>query len=96
MAVAWCGGWQLFASIATERKNLIYRDHNEWLRKFIPDRQKGAHELRRHFGAVWATKTGSLNVAAQMLRVMLAVAEYHYSALLKRPEPLSLKDYRMN
>lgn len=83
------------ATSPTGRHDRIYRDHNEWLRKFIPDRQKGAHELRKHFGAVWATKTGSLYVAAQMLRVTLVVAEYHYSALLKRPQPLSLDDYRM-
>lgn len=83
------------ATSPTARHDRIYRDHNEWLRRFIPDRQKGAHELRKHFGSVWATKTGSLYVAAQMLRVSLVVAEYHYSALLKRPQPLTLEDYRM-
>lgn len=79
----------------TERSNLIYRKHNEWLRKFIPDREKCAHELRKHFGAVWATKTGSLYVAAQMLRVSLSVAEYHYTALLKKPQALTLADYKL-
>lgn len=83
------------AKTPTIRHNMIYREHNAWLRKFIPKRIKGAHELRKHFGAVWATKTGSLYVAAQMLRVTLVVAEYHYSALLKRPKPLSMADYRM-
>jgi hypothetical protein len=88
-------GFLIPGKTETERYNLIYRKHNEWLRKFIPDREKGAHELRKHFGAVWATKTKSLYVAAQMLRVSLQVAEYHYTALLKKPQALTLEDYRL-
>ncbi|WP_176159233.1 hypothetical protein [Prosthecobacter debontii] len=87
-------GYLIPAKSKTERYDLIYRDHNEWLRQFIPDRVKAAHELRKHFGAVWATKTGSLYEAAQRLRVTLIVAEYHYSAMLKKPEALTLDDYQ--
>ena len=83
------------ATSYTTRYNLIYRRHNEWLRKFLPPRVKGAHELRKHFGALIATKEKSIYVAAQMLRVSLSVAEHHYTALIKKPKALSLEDYRM-
>jgi len=42
----------------TDRLALIEREHNQWLRPFIPDRIKGNHELRKHAGSMVLTNHG--------------------------------------
>jgi len=80
---------------ATERKNLVERGHSQWLRKFLPDRTKTNHELRKHAGSVVATKTNSFEKAAQFLRIDIATAKAHYLALLTPMTALSVDDLKM-
>lgn len=40
------------------RLYLIEREHNRWIKQFIPDRTKGNHELRKHVGSQVLTHNG--------------------------------------
>lgn len=83
------------ASSHTERKNLVERGHSQWLRKFLPDRTKTNHELRKHAGSVVATKTNSFEKAAQFLRIDIETAKTHYLALLTPMSALGMDDLEM-
>jgi len=48
------------------RLYLIEREHNRWIRQFIPDRTKGNHELRKHVGSQVLTHNG-LEMAQRFL-----------------------------
>lgn len=82
-----CGPGHLVLPGAGEstRYDLIYRRHNDWLRTFIPrsERQKGAHELRKHVGSVVLAEHGA-DAAQRFLRQKSRrVFEEHYSDWLK-------------
>lgn len=71
------------------RYKLIYETHSKWLRKFIPERQKSNHELRKQGGSLVALKYNSFEVAARFLRDSLETAKEHYLELI---EPVCLDD----
>lgn len=83
------------AKTETERRNLVERGHSQWLRKFLPDRTKTNHELRKHAGSVVATKTNSFEKAAQFLRIDIETAKRHYLSLLTPMQPLGMDDLSM-
>ena len=76
-----------------ERRVLIYITLAEWVRKFIPDRNKATHELRKQFGSVIYQQTGSLDAAAEALRVTPIVAYGYYAALTQVRKPLGLDSF---
>lgn len=69
----------------TQRFDLIYRDHNNWLREFIPrsERQKGAHELRKHVGSVLLTTHGADAAQRYLRQKSRRVFEDHYADWIK-------------
>lgn len=70
------------ATSGTDRRNRIYRAANKWLAKFLPDRTKRLHELRKQAGSDVAERTGSIKRAADFLRDSVATAEKHYASML--------------
>lgn len=70
------------ATSGTDRHNRIYRAANKWLAKFLPDRTKRLHELRKQAGSDVAERTGSIKRAADFLRDSVATAEKHYASML--------------
>jgi len=76
----------------TARYDVIYREHNKFVRKHIPGRQKGNHELRKWAGSLVATKTNSYERAADFLRIDIATAKAHYLAFVSPADALSLDD----
>jgi hypothetical protein len=73
-----------------ERQVLIYITLAGWVRQFIPHRNKATHELRKQFGSVIYQQTGSLDAAAEALRVIPSVAYGYYAALTQVRAPLDL------
>lgn len=72
----------------TEAEVVTERTINRFVRRFIPDRNKGAYELRKQFGAQVALRDG-LEVASRMLRHgSIQTTWKHYHALLHEPAPL--------
>ena len=72
----------------TEAETVTERTINRFVRRFIPDRNKGAYELRKQFGAQVALRDG-LEVASRMLRHgSIQTTWKHYHALLHEPAPL--------
>jgi integrase len=72
----------------TEAETVTERTINRFVRRFIPDRNKGAYELRKQFGAMVALRDG-LEVASRMLRHgSIQTTWKHYHALLNEPAPL--------
>jgi integrase len=72
----------------TDAAHLVERRINEFVRPFLPDRQKGAYELRKQFGAEIAMRDG-LEVASRLLRHGAITTTWaHYHALVNEPEPL--------
>ena len=72
----------------TEAETVTERTINRFVRRFIPDRNKGAYELRKQFGAAVALRDG-LEVASRMLRhCSIQTTWKHYHALLNEPAPL--------
>lgn len=70
-------GW-----VENDRYNLIYREHNAFMRRFIPDRTKGNHELRMWAGSIIYMKHG-LEAAANFLGHKSTVTtERYYAAFL--------------
>lgn len=66
---------------ATERWDLIYREHSDWLRTWFPaDRYtKTNHSLRKLGGTLVANREGSARGGAQFLGNLEATFERHYS-----------------
>jgi len=74
----------------TARKNAIERELSSWVRKFLPDRVKSVHELRKHAGSIVVTQTQSLAQAQRFLRHRsVATTEKHYATLLDQLAPLT-------
>jgi hypothetical protein len=72
----------------TDAAQLVERRINEFVRPFLPDRQKGAYELRKQFGAEIAVRDG-LEVASRLLRHGAITTTWaHYHALVHEPAPL--------
>jgi integrase len=72
----------------TEVEVLTERRINAFVRPFIPDRMKGAYELRKQFGAEVARRDG-IEVASRVLRhADIKTTWKHYHALLDEPAPL--------
>lgn len=80
------------APTESERYNLVYKKACAWVRRFIRDRTKALHELRKHAGSVVLEKTGSIERAAQFLRISTHVARLHYASFLTPAEPLGFAD----
>ncbi len=85
-------GWLIAPELATSdrletcedaRHALIYRQHSEWLRQFIPDRRKSNHELRMYAGSLVAKQHG-LEAACYFLgHTSLVTTQAFYWAWLK-------------
>jgi integrase len=72
----------------TEAEVLTERKINGFVRPFVPERTKGAYELRKQFGAEVAQRDG-IEVASRVLRhVDIKTTWKHYHALLNEPAPL--------
>jgi integrase len=72
----------------TEAEILTERRINGFVRPFVPERTKGAYELRKQFGAEVAQRDG-IEVASRVLRhVDIKTTWKHYHALLNEPAPL--------
>jgi hypothetical protein len=73
---------------ATDAHALTHRAINEFVRPFIPERTKGAYELRKQFGAEIAMRDG-IEVASRLLRHGdIKTTWKHYHALVHEPAPL--------
>ena len=75
----------------TERRNQIEREACAWVAKYLPNRIKRLHELRKQAGSNIATQYGLMS-AAEFLGDSIAVTEKHYVALLKRINPIEFSD----
>jgi integrase len=72
----------------TEAEILTERRINSFVRPFVPDRLKGAYELRKQYGAEIARRDG-IEVASRNLGHMdLKTTWNYYHALLNEPSPL--------
>jgi integrase len=72
----------------TEAEVLTERRINSFVRPFVPDRLKGAYELRKQYGAEIARRDG-IEVASRNLGHMdLKTTWNYYHALLNEPAPL--------
>jgi len=72
----------------TEAEILTERRINEFVRPFVPDRMKGAYELRKQYGAQVARRDG-IEVASRNLGHMdFKTTWNYYHALLNEPAPL--------
>lgn len=65
-----------------QRRQLAYYELNGWIRKFLPDREKGAYELRKHFGSVIAASQGIYKAQEYLGHSSVTTTEQHYSAWL--------------
>lgn len=72
----------------TDAHALTHRAINEFVRPFMPERTKGAYELRKQFGAEIAMRDG-IEVASRLLRHGdIKTTWKHYHALVHEPAPL--------
>jgi integrase len=72
----------------TEAEILVERRINEFVRPFVPDRLKGAYELRKQYGSEIACRDG-IEVASRNLGHMdLKTTWNYYHGLLNEPAPL--------
>jgi len=72
----------------TDAARLVEREINGFVRPFLPDRQKGAYELRKQFGAEISMRDG-IEVASRVLRHGdIKTTWKHYHALVNEPAPL--------
>jgi hypothetical protein len=72
----------------TDAHALTHRTINAFVRPFIPERTKGAYELRKQFGAEIAMRDG-IEVASRLLRHGdIKTTWKHYHALVHEPAPL--------
>lgn len=73
------------------RYTFIYRQHNEWVRKFIPKRlrKKANHELRMYAGSLVYMRDGLEAAAAFLGHKSTATTERYYAAFLSTCQGLS-------
>ena len=72
----------------TEAHDLTHYDINDFVRRFLPDGNKGAYNLRKEYGAMIALRDG-IEVASRLLRHSDISTTYrHYHNLIDEPEPL--------
>jgi len=82
--------WILPGGSRTARFNAVYRDANFWLRRWLPDREKGMHELRKQAGSEVYTREQSISAAAEFLRNKEETCRKHYAKLLVPLRPLAM------
>lgn len=86
------GDWVVPRQNPTDIARVVQREINAFVRRFLPDRQKGAYELRKQFGAEVAMRPppdGGLEVAARLLRhASMTTTWEHYHDLVHEPMPL--------
>lgn len=78
--------WILGGANDTERERVLLDRANAFIRRHLPDREKGLHELRKQAGSMVYTQSG-LTAAAEFLRNTEAVCRKHYATLLHPVEP---------
>lgn len=71
------------------RYTFIYRQHNTWMRKFIPNRAKANHELRMWAGSLIYMRDGLEAAAAFLGHRSTATTERFYAAFLSTSRGLS-------
>jgi integrase len=72
----------------TARRTLVERRANAWIRKFLPAREKGIHELRKQAGSEIATRDGLMAARDWLGHASIATTEAHYATLLSPLKPL--------
>ena len=65
-----------------QRHTLAYYGLNAWIRRFLPDRVKGAYDLRKHFGSVIAGSQGIYKAQEYLGHSSVTTTEQHYSVWL--------------
>lgn len=76
----------------TGRHDTVYRDLNNFVRNYLPDRKKGAYELRKWAGSIVATRSG-IYAAQQFLRhKSVKVTESYYATYLRAVQGVSGAD----
>ena len=76
----------------TDRFDAAYRTLNNFIRGFLPDRKKGAYELRKWAGSIVATRSG-IYAAQQFLRHRsVKTTESYYATYLKTIHGISADD----
>jgi len=83
------GEWLIPRKNETDIINAVHRA-NAWLRRYLPERTKALHELRKEFGSQIYAATGSLSAAAEALGDTLETARAHYLTQLQPTKALSL------
>ncbi len=83
------GEWLIPRRNETDIINAVHRV-NAWLRRYLPERTKALHELRKEFGSQIYAATGSLSAAAEALGDTLETARAHYLTQLQPTKALSL------
>jgi hypothetical protein len=71
-------GEYLLDGSKTERENLVFRRLNLLVRRFVPDREKGAYELRKQRISEELVDTGSIAAAAALAGDLVSTIERHY------------------
>lgn len=84
-------GQHVLLGTKTDRSNGCLRRVNDFVRRYLPDRQKGAYELRKQFGSEMAARYG-IETAAKLLRhkgIKTAWEHYYDSLKLSGVKPLA-------
>ena len=81
-------GFVIPRSTPTDAEVLTERTINRFVRRFVPDRTKGAYELRKQFGAEYCRRHGIEATAIVMGHEDIKTTWEHYHALLNEPAPL--------
>jgi hypothetical protein len=72
----------------TDAEVLTERRINEFVRRWVPDRTKGAYELRKQFGAEYCRAHGIEQTSRVLRHGDIKTTWRHYHALLNEPAPL--------
>jgi hypothetical protein len=72
----------------TDAEVLTERRINEFVRRWVPDRTKGAYELRKQFGAEYCRAHGIEQTSRVLRHGDIKTTWKHYHALLNEPAPL--------
>ena len=81
-------GFVIPRSSRTDAVTLTERRINEFVRKWVPDRTKGAYELRKQFGAEYCRAHGIEQTSRVLRHGDIKTTWKHYHALLNEPAPL--------
>jgi hypothetical protein len=81
-------GYVIPRSSMTDAVTLTERSINGFVRKFVPERTKGAYELRKQFGAEYCQKYGLPATAVVMGHGDFKTTWNHYHDLLEEAAPL--------